>query len=139
MRTAGLAVEAGAGWGEVGLAVGTFTRTAGGDSGGGGAVVTGASMEIRGRAGADAGVGTDFATVGGGAISVAGAVQVGGGAGGVGETDRATGPVISPNCCRTASLMRPDKSAPQPGQANVTGLRTISGEASNAYLAPQSQ
>ena len=89
-------------------------------------------MLIRGVAGGAAFPG------GGGAISVAGAVQVGGGAETVGDTDKATGPETLPNSCRTASLMRADKSAPQAGQANVTGLRTISGEASNAYLPPQS-
>jgi hypothetical protein len=70
---------------------------------------------------------------GGGAISVAGAVPVGAASGAaVGKTDNATGPLTSPNCCRTASLMRAERSAPHSGHAKVTGFRTISGEASNA-------
>lgn len=44
-----------------------------------------------------------------------------------------------PNCWRTWSLMRADKSALQVGQAKETGWRTISGVASKAYFAPQSQ
>lgn len=35
--------------------------------------------------------------------------------------------------------MRADKSTPQVGHANATGLRNISGPPSKAYFAPQSQ
>jgi len=55
-------------------------------------------MVIRIGASPTAGVGPAFAAVGGGAISVAGAVLVGGGADIVGETDNGTAPVTSLNC-----------------------------------------
>lgn len=96
-------------------------------------------MLIRGAGGAGTGAaGTFTAPGGGGAISVAGAIWASGGAVTLGDTESATGPVTFPNCCRIASLMRADKSAPHSGQANATGLRTMSGDASNAYLPPQS-
>src|SRR6478736_2602276 len=75
---------------------------------------------------------------GGGAISIAGANPCGA-AGTEGDTDNPTGPVAVPNCWRTCSKMRGDKSTPHSGHANVSGLRTISGVASKAYFAPQSQ
>lgn len=65
---------------------------------------------------------------GGGAISIAGA-----------EPAAAAAAGAVPNCCRTISLMRADKSKPQVGHANAYGLRSISGVASRAYFAPQSQ
>jgi hypothetical protein len=136
--------ETGAGTGgEIGCGPGDATagrsmRTAGAE-GDGVAVAAGALTVIRGGAGGAAGAGAAFiAPGGGGAISVAGAVQVGDGTVAVGDTDNATGPVTFPNCRFTSSLIRADKSAPHSGHANVTGLRTISGEASNAYLPPQS-
>lgn len=131
MRTAGAGAGAGVAGGGVGAATGTLIRTTG--AAGSGAAV-GGEMLIRGGAEGGAGAGTALgAMAGGGAIC--GAV---GGAAGVVETDNATGPVMFPNCRRTSSLMRADKSTPQSGQANVTGWRTISGEASKAYFAPQS-
>lgn len=90
-------------------------------------------MLIRGVAGGAALPG------GGGAISVGGASRAGAGTDAVGDTDWATALAALPNSWRTASLMRADKSTPHSGQANVTGWRTISGEASNAYFPPQSQ
>ena len=119
-----------------GTAAGRLTRTAGvGD--GAGAAGVGALTLIRGGAGGDGAGGAALAIFGGGgAISVTGAVRVGADA--VGETDNATGPLKFPNCRFTSSLIRADKSAPHSGQANVTGLRTISGDASKAYLPPQS-
>jgi hypothetical protein len=75
---------------------------------------------------------------GGGAISGFGAMPTGGGAALAGETESATGPVTFPNASRIMAFNRGDKSTPQLGQANATGWRTISGEASKAYFAPQS-
>lgn len=66
---------------------------------------------------------------GGGAISMAGANPP--------AKSGALG--AEPNCCRTSSFMRADKSTPQVGHANATGLRNISGPPSKAYFAPQSQ
>jgi hypothetical protein len=122
---------------------GTFIRTTGTGDGGGtlsaGAVVTvGTFTLIRGGAAGAAG-GVVLATFGGGgAISVGGAVQVGADAVAVTDADNATGPVTFPNCRFTSSLIRADKSTPHSGQANVTGFLTMSGEASKAYLLPQS-
>lgn len=137
-----LILTAGAGVGGAlagGALAGLLIRT----TGAGGATESGTLTLLGGAGGGvggTAGTSTLFARGGGGgAISVAGAVQVGGGADTVGETDKATGPLTFPNCSRTASLMRGDRSTPHSGHANVTGLRTISGEASNAYFAPQSQ
>lgn len=128
IRTTG-AGAAGAVGGGVGGAAGKLIRTSG-------AVGVGALTLSCGGGGA---VGLAFARLGGGgAISVAGAVRVGGGGVTVGDTDNATGSVTFPNCCRTASFNRAERSTPHSGHAKVTGLRTISGEASNAYLLPQS-
>lgn len=64
---------------------------------------------------------------GGGAISFAGAKPV------------CCGAAIFPNSWRTSSLNRAERSTPQPGHAKLTGFRSISGDASMAYFAPQSQ
>ena len=82
---------------------------------------------IRGAGGGGVGAtgGVTLAPGGGGAISMAGAKPAGAGA--------------LPNSCRTCSFMRAERSTPHVGHANAIGLRTISGEASNAYFAPQSQ
>jgi hypothetical protein len=115
-----------------GAAAGILMRTAGEEPGtaGAGVVLTvGTFTLIRGGA-AEGDEGTGLAA-GGGAISVGGATQVGGGA--------VTAPGTLPNWRFTSSLIRADKSAPHSGHAKVTGWRTISGEASKAYLLPQSQ
>ena len=75
---------------------------------------------------------------GGAAISIVGA-KPSAGVVAVGETDKPTGPVTLPNCWRTISWMRADRSAPHAGQAKVMGLCTMSGVASKAYFPPQSQ
>ena len=132
IRTTGTAEGGGA----LGIAAGGSVRTSGTEAAGV-AVVVGTFRLIRGGAAGDDGVA--FATFGGGgAISGGGAVQDGGGVVAVADADNATGPVTFPNCRLTSSLIRGDKSAPHSGQANVTGFRTISGEASKAYLLPQS-
>ena len=140
---AGDGVRGGAtGCGDVGVTLGRLMRTTGAGAGAGGAATVGAggafTLILGGGGGAAAGGAARTAVGGGGAISVAGAVPIGGCVVTVGDTDRATGPARFPNSCRTASLMRADKSIAHSGQANVTGLRTISGDASNAYFAPQS-
>lgn len=118
----------------------TGTGAGGGATGTTGATGTGSDTLILGAgAGEAAPEAADTRTGGGGAISGAGAATTGDGAATVGDTDSATGPVTFPNSCRTASLRRTDKSTPQSGHAKVIGLRTISGEASKAYFAPQSQ
>lgn len=119
----------GGGTGIAGAAPGSVIRTGGGAEGCAGAAAVGTLMVMRGGAGGAAGatVGAGFAPGGGRAISVAGANSVRGAVG------------TAPNCCRTSALMRGDKSTPHVGQANAIGFRTISGEASNAYFAPQSQ
>src|SRR5882672_2027111 len=118
----------------------TGTGAGGGEVGAGGATEVGRDTLILGvGVGAADPVETPARTGGGGAISGAGAATTGDDAATVGDTDSATGPVTFPNSCRTASLRRADKSTPQSGHANVIGLRTISGEASKAYFAPQSQ
>lgn len=66
---------------------------------------------------------------GGGAISMAGARP----------SAKAGALAPAPNCCRTNSFMRADKSTPHVGHANAIGWRNISGPASKAYFAPQSQ
>jgi hypothetical protein len=108
-------------------------------SGAGGTETAGTFTLIRGGGGGAAEGARFAAPAGGGAISVAGAVRIGGAAVTVGDTESATGPVTFPNCRFTSSLIRGDKSTPHSGHANVTGLRTISGDASKAYLLPQSQ
>lgn len=132
----GGAATTGGGVGIADSAPGSVIRICGGAGGGTGgcegAADDGRLIEMRGGAGGSGGAiggaaGATFAPGGGGAISVAGANPTRGVAGAV------------PNCCRTSSLMRADKSTPQVGQANEIGFRTISGEASNAYFAPQSQ
>ena len=129
-------------------------RAAGGGTGFAGAAGEGGTTGVTGatgcerfivtRGGAGGGVGgaaeAAFAPGGGGAISGAGAMPAReGGAVGVGDMDKPTGPVAVPNCSRTRAAICPDKSMSQAGHANETGFRTISGVASNAYFAPQSQ
>ncbi len=43
------------------------------------------------------------------------------------------------NSCCTSAFNAADKSTPHVGHAKVMGFRAISGVASNAYFAPQSQ
>jgi len=130
--------------GEAGAGDGMLMRATGTGAGGGEAGARGGAGVGRDTLILGAGVGaadpveTRACTGGGRAISGAGAATTGNGAAPVGDTDSATGPVTFPNSCRTASLRRADKSNPQSGHANVTGWRTISGEASKAYFAPQS-
>ena len=136
MTILGGAATAGGGVGIAGSEPGSVIRICGGAGGGtggcAGAADGGRLIEMRGGAGGSGGAiggaaGATFAPGGGGAISVAGAKPTCGVAGAL------------PNCCRTSSLMRADKSTPHVGHANVIGFRTISGEASNPYFAPQSQ
>ena len=77
--------------------------------------------------GAAGAVTTGLADGGGGAISFAGARPV------------CNGATVDPNSWRTRSLNRAERSTPQLGHAKLTGLRNISGDASMAYFAPQSQ
>ncbi len=65
---------------------------------------------------------------GGGAISVAGANPEWTGAG-----------IAAPTSWRASAFNWAERSTPHVGQANVTGWRTMSGVASIAYFAPQSQ
>lgn len=120
--------------------MGLGESTGAGGVGGFAAEGTTTTMGLRTGAGAEAAAAGWIAAGGGGAISGLGAAATeGGGAADVGEADNATGPVTFPNASRIMAFSRADKSRPQPGHANATGLRTISGEASKAYFAPQSQ
>ena len=151
-RTTGAALTGGGGGGagiEAGCGAGAAcdeeTVNRGGGGGGGAAAGAGAGagalpreiLICAGGGGVAAG-GATATPEGGGAISIAGAKPCGA-AGTEGDTDNPTGPVAVPNCWRTISRMRGDKSTPHSEHANVSGLRTISGVASKAYFAPQSQ
>jgi len=158
-RGTGTGAGAVTGCGAAAAGAGMLIRTTGTGEGGGapgvadGGVTAGGLMRASVAAGAGVAVtvgltrggtgegagGVAFAMLGGGgAISVGGAIRVEGGVVAVADADIATGPLTFPNKRFTSSLIRADKSTPHSGQANVTGLRTISGEASNAYLLPQS-
>jgi len=128
---------AGAGAGVAGALSLSDTRIGGGAGvGAGSGAAPGELMRIIGRTGGAAG---GIATPGGGrAISGAGACPAWGGTLMVVSTDNPTGPVVVPNSWHTSACNRAERSAPHDGQANGIGLRTISGDASNAYFAPQS-